>query len=130
MNGALGPMMIYSQVYVKRLIFTLFLSIVIGVVQTCSFAASGRRESSNWHPSELFEVSSTKEVICPDGTTGVLISFKVTSKLLPQRYHSAMCCPILNNEDNGPRRWGFTSYDKAGRKVDEGEYLNGEMHGN
>jgi len=77
--------------------------------------------------SELFEVTSYKLVTCPDGKSGLLTTLKQNT--VPLRYHSARWCPT--GEANGGRvtQWRFTSYDDAGRKVDEGEFLEGKMHG-
>jgi hypothetical protein len=78
--------------------------------------------------SELFEVTSYKPVTCPDGKSGLLTTLKQTT--LPLRYHSAGWCPTGETKGGRVNQWRFTGYDGAGRRVDEGEYLEGRMHGN
>lgn len=77
--------------------------------------------------SELFEVTSSKLVFCPDGKSGLLTNLK--QKSLPLRYHSARWCPMTEAKGGKVTQWRFTSYDDAGRKVDEGEYFEARMHG-
>ena len=77
--------------------------------------------------SELFEVTSYELVTCPDGKSGLLTNLK--QKTVPLRYHSARWCPTTEANDGRVTQWRFTSYDDAGRKVDEGEYLETKMHG-
>jgi hypothetical protein len=77
--------------------------------------------------SELFEVTSYKLVTCPDGNGGLFMTLKQTT--LPLRYQSARWCPTGEAEGGRVNRWRFTSYGDAGRKVDEGEYLEEKMHG-
>jgi hypothetical protein len=77
--------------------------------------------------SELFEVTSYRQVTCPNGKSGLLTNLK--QKTVPLRYNSARWCPTTEANDGRITQWRFTSYDDAGRKVDEGEYLEARMHG-
>jgi antitoxin component YwqK of YwqJK toxin-antitoxin module len=77
--------------------------------------------------SDLYEIPNYKLVTCPDGETGLLTTF--TEKALSLRYHSGRWCPKSEPKDGRINQWKFTSYDEAGRKIDEGEYLEGKMHG-
>ena len=76
---------------------------------------------------ELFEVTSYELVTCPDGKSGLLTNLKQKTVLL--RYQSARWCPTTEANDGRVTQWRFTSFDDAGRKVDEGEYLEAKMHG-
>lgn len=113
----------------NKLLRIFLFSVAICIVQPHSSAALDGDGPLKWQWPDLFEVSSFKEVICPDGKTGILMTLKVKSTLLPQRYHTARWCPMCETDAETCSRWMFTSYHKTGHKVDEGEYLDGEMHG-
>jgi hypothetical protein len=68
-------------------------------------------------------------ISCPDNTECLCV--EVAAKLnIPLRYQYSKWCPVdTENKRTSIGTWNVTMFDKEWNKIDEGQYVNGKIHG-